>query len=238
MKRIVSFSLWGTGAKYWVGASRNVALVRQHYPGWGCRFYVDSSCDPVLASGLSAALDPQMDGIEVVPSRGPYHGMFWRFTPAFDESVDAFVSRDCDSRISTREASAVAEWLGSGMEFHAMRDHPFHNMPIQGGMWGCRSGLLRRLGLEPAFSAWTDFSRWGCDQEFLSRHVYPAVRHVTLEHNGFPPPGPRSGMRSAPSRRTARIGDSSAKCSTSWIAEGTSTGSSRATTVSSADWKP
>ena len=42
-KNIISFSLWGDDAKYWVGALRNIELARKLYPGWQIRFYIDES---------------------------------------------------------------------------------------------------------------------------------------------------------------------------------------------------
>ena len=40
--------------------------------------------------------------------------------------MDAFVSRDLDSRLSQREATAVQHWLASNRTFHIMRDHWDH----------------------------------------------------------------------------------------------------------------
>jgi len=42
-------------------------------------------------------------------------------------------SRDLDSRLNSREAAAVAEWLDDEeMGFHFMRDHPAHGIEILG----------------------------------------------------------------------------------------------------------
>ncbi len=40
--KIISFSLWGQNPKYLTGAIRNAVLVKQIYPDWVCRFYVDN----------------------------------------------------------------------------------------------------------------------------------------------------------------------------------------------------
>ena len=75
-------------------------------------------------------------------------GMLWRFLPVLDPSVDVMVSRDLDSRLTTREQAAVEEWLNTGLAFHVMRDNPQHGTEILGGMWGARmdSGLREKLG--------------------------------------------------------------------------------------------
>ena len=53
--------------------------------------------------------------------------MIWRFLPVLDPSVSVMVSRDLDSRISSREQAVVTEWLEqSNLPFHIIRDHPGH----------------------------------------------------------------------------------------------------------------
>ena len=73
--------------------------------------------------------------------------MLWRFLPVLDPSVDLMVSRDLDSRLTTREQAAVQEWIDTGLAFHVMRDNPEHGTEILGGMWGARmdSGLRPQL---------------------------------------------------------------------------------------------
>src|SRR5882757_6760699 len=73
-------------------------------------------------------------------------GMTWRFLVLGDPLVDIFVIRDLDSRLSHRERQAVAEWENSNFSLHAMRDHPFHNVKLLGGMWGASNKVLGRQG--------------------------------------------------------------------------------------------
>ena len=73
--------------------------------------------------------------------------MFWRFFAHDETDCEYVVFRDADSRISKREKMAVDEWIQSGKSIHIMRDHPYHTVPILGGMWGCRNGLMRKIGL-------------------------------------------------------------------------------------------
>jgi tetratricopeptide (TPR) repeat protein len=40
---VISFSLWGPAPFYSYGAMINLVLCRSVYPGWACRFYVDST---------------------------------------------------------------------------------------------------------------------------------------------------------------------------------------------------
>jgi hypothetical protein len=191
LKNVIAFSLWGDKPIYWVGALRNIELAKGYYPGWICRFYVDKNSRKDLIETLKG------DNVEVVlvDSKGsndnPYyhHGMFWRFNAAVDEDVDVFLSRDCDSRISEREVAAVNEWLESDKDFHIMRDHPYHAVPILGGMWGCRKGIMREIGLVDKINQWCSNVRssysTGIDQDFLREIVYPLIKDKSMEHSEF-----------------------------------------------------
>ena len=181
MKNVVAYSLWGDQPMYFVGALRNIELVNKFYPGFISRFYIDKNCRNDLIDTIKG------DNVEVilVDPKGSFDGMFWRFWAAEDPDVDIFMSRDCDSRISEREVAAVNEWLKSDKDFHIMRDHPYHTVPILGGMWGCRNGLLRNVGLSSAIEKWKNHSTKGCDQDFLGQVIYPYVYNKSIEHSEF-----------------------------------------------------
>ena len=181
MKNVVAYSLWGDVPMYWIGAVRNIEQVKNYFPGWICRFYIDNSCDEELIKTIKG------DNVEVVlvDSKDSFHGMFWRFWASEEEETDVFLSRDCDSRFSDREVVAIKEWLASNKDFHIMRDHPYHNVPVLGGMWGCRNGLMREIGLSKLIEQWGKYERKGIDQEFLAKLVYPLVKDKALEHCDF-----------------------------------------------------
>jgi hypothetical protein len=181
LKNIVAYSLWGDHPMYWIGALRNIEQVQYYFPNWKCRFYIDSTCDQKLIETIKG------DNVEVVlvNSKDSFHGMFWRFWASEDTDVDIFLSRDCDSRFSDREISAIKEWLESDKDFHIMRDHPYHTVPILGGMWGCRNGIMRKIGLVKMIESWNQFQRKGVDQDFLGRCVYPLVVNNAIEHSEF-----------------------------------------------------
>lgn len=181
MKNVISFSLWGDDPMYWIGALRNIELANKFYPNFMCRFYIDSSSNQELINSIKG------DNVEVilVDSKGSFHGMFWRFWASEDPEVNIFLSRDCDSRISERESLAVTEWLNSDKDFHIMRDHPYHNVPILGGMWGCRNRLMKEINLIKMIDSWNKFGRKGIDQDFLGKNIYPLVVNKSMEHSEF-----------------------------------------------------
>ena len=181
MKNVIAYSLWGDHPMYWIGAIRNIEQVKEFFPNWICRFYIDDACDKKLIETIKG------DNVEVilVNSKDSFHGMFWRFWAAEDPEVDGFLSRDCDSRFSNREIYAIREWIQSDKDFHVMRDHPYHAVPILGGMWGCRNGLMKKIGLNKMIEDWGQFQRKGIDQDFLGRCVYPLVIGNSMEHSEF-----------------------------------------------------
>jgi hypothetical protein len=181
MKNIVAYSLWGDHPMYWIGALRNIELVNKLYPGFIARFYIDKNSRQDLIDSVKG------ENVEVVlvDSKDSFHGMFWRFWASEDSDVNVFLSRDCDSRISEREVLAVEEWLKSDKDFHIMRDHPYHTVPILGGMWGCRNGILRDIKISKQIENWNKFGRKGIDQDFLGQVIYPYVRSTAMEHSEF-----------------------------------------------------
>ena len=181
MKNVVAYSLWGDHPMYWKGAIVNIEQINKYFPGWICRFYIDKNSDPNLIETITG------ENVEVVlvDQIDSFHGMFWRFWASEDEEVDVFLSRDCDSRISEREVAAINEWLSSDKDFHIMRDHPYHQVPILGGMWGCRNGLMRKVNLNDKITQWGKYERKGIDQDFLGEVIYPIIKDNCIEHSEF-----------------------------------------------------
>jgi hypothetical protein len=90
--------------------------------------------------------------------------------------VSAYLSRDLDSRLSSRETAAVADWLATGRAFHFMRDHPDHGTHILGSAWGWRYTPATRAAWRTAWKralkdrlAWAKRNDWGPDQNLLSK---------------------------------------------------------------------
>ena len=89
MKKIISFSLWGDDPIYNIGAIRNAELAKKIYSGWVCRYYVGKSTPADTIEKLKT-----FDNVEIIEmdEEGDWTGMFWRFYPASEESVDVVIS--------------------------------------------------------------------------------------------------------------------------------------------------
>ena len=178
--KVISFSLWGAGTRYTLGALQNASLAKMVYPDWVCRFYVGKSTPLHIVDMLR-----EFDNVEIIEmeEQGDWTGMFWRFLAASDPKVSTLIVRDCDSRLWFREKAAVDEWLASNKDFHIMRDNPQHGTEILGGMWGVRGELL--LDLDKQIAEYTKGDFWQVDQNFLRDAVYPIVEDKAFVHDEF-----------------------------------------------------
>lgn len=181
MKKIISFSLWGKNPIYTHGAIKNAELALEIYPGWLCRYYVGKDVPLDIIERLIAFDNTELYIMNDVG--GVALGTFWRFFAASDMDVDILISRDTDSRLNARERVAVDEWLASDKDFHIMRDHPYHNVPILAGMWGVRNGLL--LDMVEDIDKYSKGDVWQVDQNFLRDCIYPKVKDDSVVHDEY-----------------------------------------------------
>lgn len=178
MKRVISFTLFGPDPMYSVGAVANAALAARLYPGWVCRFHIGDSVDRAAIAELAG-----MPNTEVVLHTGEaedYTALFWRFEGLDNETVGTWLFRDCDSRIGLREVSAVKAWSVSDAQFHVMRDHPAHVLPVSAGMWGARGEGARKLA--PLLPEHPSAEHSMVDQVWLRDVAYPVMSSSLYVH--------------------------------------------------------
>ena len=190
MKKIISFSIWGSKPKYTKAALLNIELAKEIYPGWTCRFYVDDSVPLDIQQELSL----ESEVIKMPISDGNY-GMFWRFLPLDDENIERFIVRDTDSRLNPREAHAVLEWEESGKIFHTMRDNVQHDpVPVCGGMWGAMGTFKPEY--DRILKNWLSINGnrifghprgkyFFIDQSFLQERIWPLVVNKSITHVSY-----------------------------------------------------
>ncbi len=185
MKRVLSFTLYGTNPRYTVGAVKNAILAARIYPDFLVRFYFGSDVPRQTLTTLGI-----MPNVEIFRVDG-YHGAFsnaWRFLAFSDPDVEIAMMRDADARITVREKIAVDEWLASGIEYHSMKDHPtgHKSFPINAGMWGGRTEGLRHMKeIMQDFRARKIENGFAADQAFLAFRVAPLVYKNMIIHDSF-----------------------------------------------------
>jgi hypothetical protein len=196
-------SLFGNELLYSGGAVENADLVREVYPGWRLRIYVEAG-----HAAIPLLRRREVDVVEVEETAGDpalrYLHTMTRFEAAADRSAECVVFRDTDSRLNVREAAAVSEWLESGCALHVMQDHPVHHdpkYPMLAGMWGVRGGRLDRIAEWMAPWRAHAWSR-SVDQSFLADVVYPTFADADRCEHGtasatarpFPSHPPHAGF--------------------------------------------
>lgn len=139
MKKVISYSLYGSDAKYTTGMICNAAIAKILFPDWVCRVYYGDSVPNDILIRLK-----EFDNLELVRMEedGEHSYMMWRFLAIDDDSVDVMLSRDADSRLSIREKTCVDIFINSDFGFHSIRDNTNHNN-VMGGMWGIKKGCLK-----------------------------------------------------------------------------------------------
>lgn len=181
MRVVVSFCIFGSDLDdiYHGGAIQNASDYYYLRPEWETRFYYGSSIP--IETLMQLTFFPSTSLIRV---DGPENqtSTAWRYRVLRESSdYDFFLFRDVDSRFIPREAAAVQEWMLSGQDFHVMRDHPYHSVPMLAGLWGCTSAGAQKIsGLVP-----DSFDRdlYQVDQIFLRQSIWPTARRRVLAHN-------------------------------------------------------
>ncbi len=181
--KIISFSLWGNNSLYTQGAIENAKIAQKLFPSWTCRFYIHYYTDTLLWKIL------QNLGAETIEVNEPIStGMLWRFRPLLDKSIERFIVRDTDGRLTQREKNCILDWKYSKKEFHIIRDNKMHGTRIMGGMWGATSEFINRINYNNILEN-HDFENqpnvFGYDQDFLAAKIYPLVKDTACIHDNY-----------------------------------------------------
>lgn len=102
MKKVISFSLWGAGLSFHVGAIENAKLAQHFFPDFECWFYVHK--DSVHYDIINELI--LMKNVKVILKTGDLtkiKPMMWRFESIDHPLVEINLSRDTDTRILLRE---------------------------------------------------------------------------------------------------------------------------------------
>ncbi|CAF0972490.1 unnamed protein product [Adineta steineri] len=165
------------------------------FPSWTIRLYADKfSINRLHLQNLTRQATNidicNVDELPIIGNVADYlPGKLWRFLPALDPMVDFISSRDLDSPLTQREQVVVEQFIDSSYLFLSLRDHPFHNIPILGGLW--TSALYRdRLLFLRLFSILLDknqVQRYSLinDQKLLCDLVWPKVRDQSLVFDSY-----------------------------------------------------
>lgn len=169
-------SAWGSTPRFGYGAVKNANIAKTIFPEWIVRVFIDDSLPQVYANQLY-----QLDNVEVceVDDKNMF-GAFWRFL-SFSEEDAIVLSRDSDSRLTSREKKYVDEWINSEKTFSIIRDHPRHyDWPMLAGMWGARSPLDEEL--LDSMNQYYSQHFYTIDQIWLKEKIWPIAMNDCFIH--------------------------------------------------------
>ena len=188
-KKVISFSLFGHGSRYFIGARENLALQPIIYPGWICRFYVAENIPSYHIDALRSG------GAEIVimrPEPGTV-GTLWRFLTLDEKDIGVCIIRDADSRLDEREKRAVEAWLSSDKYYHIMQNHTVNpRNRMVASSWGAKGSSPVALNMRQEVENYISRQEpqnlgYGVDERFLQHVVYPRICHQALIHAVLPP---------------------------------------------------
>jgi hypothetical protein len=202
--KYITYSVWGDNKVYTYGIVENVLDAKKYYEGWIVRVHYNDTVPSNIIDWLKT-----QDNVEVIHHPGTKKkasNTLWRFEDLFIKDA-VVISRDADSRFTEREINLVNEWLNSTKDFHIIRDHRHHMVPILAGTFGCRNNCLEYIGIPGPLrninsipmsfvkgsEALDSFKntippsqdKYLVDQIFLAQYVYNYVINNTIIHCAY-----------------------------------------------------
>ena len=181
--RVISYGLYGADPRYTVGVVRNAQLAPLVYPGWRVRVYLDNTVPAAVRAESVAQRRAADDGRRRDGRRDRRHVLALprrrrrRRRPLHRARLRP--------RLNPRERLAVEEWIASGKAVHSLRDHPNHDRPLNGGMWGGVKGAVPDM--TEIVKRWSNKQEYMGDLDFLNQVVWPrpAVKASFLAHDAY-----------------------------------------------------
>lgn len=154
-RRVISFCLYGNTRKYTHGLLEAIVSYKMLFIGWEIWVYISTKtvpkniidiienfgCNIILKEEIGTRYEDT--GIGISENNEP---MFWRFSPIYDDTVDFCISRDADSRASSREKNFVDEFVTSNKALHSILDQRCHH-GLMGGMCGFNVKQLQKYSV-------------------------------------------------------------------------------------------
>jgi hypothetical protein len=169
-KKYISFSLFGSDLKYYIGAEKNVLLNNQLLPDWETVIYYhpNNFRDEYLKKLKDrGAIMVDVSNVIIGGKSSEHFPFFWRFLSFLNDGMT--LSRDLDSRLSNREVEYIRQWEKSREDYFIIRDHPWHS-PYPSGLFG----VSRKISeFETNFHDYISSNElvWGADQDILEKYM-------------------------------------------------------------------
>lgn len=179
---VFSFSLYGIAPKYTEGMIINATHIPIRFPDAWVYIYIASDVSEDIRERLCNL--PHVKLLPVERKPGTLNTMD-RFKAVDEPDVTVMFVRDADSRVHERDAACIEDFLASDTQFHIIRDHRNHTVPILAGMWGIRKSCLK-MPMADLIAQWRSSPAYGNDQRFLASVLYPCVHRIAMIHDRYP----------------------------------------------------
>ena len=177
--KYISFSLFGTDLKYYVGAEKNVMLNNQLLPDWETViYYHPNNFKNEYLKKLKnlGAIMVDVSTITIGGRPSEDFPFFWRFLSFLNDGMT--LSRDLDSRLSDREVEYIRQWEKSREDYFIIRDHPWHS-PYPSGLFGV-SRKIEKFELHFHNYIFGNELVWGTDQDILEKYMIDVSQNDVL----------------------------------------------------------
>ena len=187
MRKVISYSLYGSNKKYCLGMLENLKINKEKLPTWDTYIYYSNDV-PNEYIEMYKEFNPILINCGLLEYG--WEGMFWRFKLLNDNNVDVFLSRDADSRITDREIEFVNDFIKSDKSFHIIRDHPGHRIQILGGTFGVKVKEFNKKYkiknidkyVNEYKNIYSEKLKRNVDQYFLRENIWPLVKNDNYCH--------------------------------------------------------
>jgi len=186
MRKIISFTLFGSDAKYYVGAEKNIQINKKLLPDWETVIYFHPEMTNMKSVEMLSSMKANLiDTSNIIIGNKPPkdYPFFWRFLAFLNNDIT--LVRDLDSRISDREVEYINRWIENDKDYFIIRDHPWHS-PVPSGLFGIKG---KKIEFENHFNSFINASdlRWGTDQDILYEYM-KGISPENIEYCGFDKP--------------------------------------------------
>lgn len=168
--KYISFSLFGTDLKYYIGAEKNVLINNQLLPDWETIIYYHPNNfkgEYLKKLKDKGAIMVDVSNVTIGGRPSEEFPFFWRFLSFLNNGMT--LSRDLDSRLSNREVEYIRQWEKSREDYFIIRDHPWHS-PYPSGLFGVSRKIEE---FESHFNEYISSNElvWGTDQDILEKYM-------------------------------------------------------------------
>lgn len=165
-KNVISFSLYGHDERYFSNIDDCIGSYKKLFSDWIIRVYISKD---IPASAIQKLRNYNCELITMSGTGIDHRYMFWRFLVFDDIDVTRAMARDIDSVASIREKNMVDAWITSKKKMHIIRDHPYHQSLVMGGLWGLLTNGKPYRIKSKMIQFKKKWNGYGVDQEFLNR---------------------------------------------------------------------